>query len=123
MRHSALCLVLAPALLFGCAAPTPDRDGALHVLAAETFLADIAQNVAGDRLVVESLIAPGVDPHEFQSTPQDAIRLAQTQLLIVNGLGYESWLERSLAAAEDVQIVEASRWPYPRPRMAIPTCG
>jgi len=35
------------------------------VLAAETFLADIAQNVAGDRLRVESLIPPGVDPHEF----------------------------------------------------------
>ncbi len=96
MRHRAIPLVLLVAALSGCADSGRLALGTTRVLAAETFLADIAQNVAGDRLVVESLLAPGVDPHEFQATPQDAIRLARAQLLILNGLGYESWLENSM---------------------------
>jgi len=103
-----LLLSLAGALLFGCQPSASTPAAGLHVLAAETFLADIARHVAGDRLAVESLIPPGVDPHEFQTTPQDAIRLSSASLLIVNGLGYESWLERSLAAAGDVRVAEAA---------------
>jgi ABC-type Zn uptake system ZnuABC Zn-binding protein ZnuA len=44
----------------------------LRILAVETFLADIAQNVAGDRLKVESLLPLGADPHAFQPSPADA---------------------------------------------------
>jgi ABC-type Zn uptake system ZnuABC Zn-binding protein ZnuA len=84
-------------------------DGAARVLAAETFLADIAQNIAGDRLVVDSLLAPGIDPHEYQATPKDAIRIADAQVLIVNGLGYESWLDKSLEAGSTERLmVQAS---------------
>jgi ABC-type Zn uptake system ZnuABC Zn-binding protein ZnuA len=71
----------------------------VRVLAAETFLADMAQNVAGDHLQVESLLPPGVDPHEFQPAPQDAIKIAQSRVLIVNGLNYETWLQKSLQDA------------------------
>ncbi len=49
----------------------PSTAGAPRVLATETFLADIAQNVAGDRLQVESLIPLGMDPHAFDPAPQD----------------------------------------------------
>jgi ABC-type Zn uptake system ZnuABC Zn-binding protein ZnuA len=66
------------------------------VLAAESFLADIAQNVAGDRLTVETLVPPGVDPHEFEPAPQDIAKIAQSRMLIVNGLGYETWLQKTL---------------------------
>ena len=79
------------------AGPSMPSAGQLpRVLAAETFLGDIAQNVAGTRLTVETLLRPGIDPHEFQLAPQDAIRIAQSQVLIVNGLGYETWLAKSL---------------------------
>jgi ABC-type Zn uptake system ZnuABC Zn-binding protein ZnuA len=44
--------------------------GPVHVLAAESFLQDIAQNVAGDRLQVEYLVPAGIDPHTFELTPQ-----------------------------------------------------
>ena len=97
-RSLAAWIVLA-ALLSGCtarASTAPAQPGSLHVLATETFLGDIAQNVAGERLQVETLLPPGVDPHEFQPAPQDAIRIDQSQVLIVNGLGYETWLANSL---------------------------
>ncbi|MGE5072281.1 MAG: metal ABC transporter substrate-binding protein, partial [Anaerolineae bacterium] len=72
--------------------PSSGTTGGLRVLAAETWLADIAQNVAGQRVHVDALLPAGVDPHEFQPAPQDAIKLAQANVLIVNGLGYETWL-------------------------------
>ena len=63
-------------LLAACSAPPPRHQlhptaapGTPEVLAVETFLADIAQNVAGDRLKVEALIPIGVDPHAFEPTP------------------------------------------------------
>lgn len=97
--YGLLAIVLAAALLSGCAGPSvpgTSSGGLPKVLATETFLGDIAQNVAAGRVTVEILLRPGVDPHEFQPTPQDAIKIAQSQVLIVNGLGYETWLTRSL---------------------------
>jgi ABC-type Zn uptake system ZnuABC Zn-binding protein ZnuA len=105
-----LLLASATIAVFAACTPSVGPTGErLRVLAAETFLADIAQNVAGNRLTVDSLLTPGLDPHEFQPTPQDAIRIAQADLLIVNGLGYESWLEKLLEASSGgLRVVEAS---------------
>ena len=75
------------------------------VLATETFLADMAQNVAGDRLVVDALIPPGLDPHEFQPAPQDAIKIERAQVLIINGLGYESWMTKTAAELAEQKVV------------------
>lgn len=81
----------------------------LKVLAVESFLADIAQNVAGDRLVVESLIPYGLDPHTLEPTPQDITRIAQSQVLIINGAGFEEWLTETLTNAGGKRLViEAS---------------
>jgi len=109
MQTRLLLASVTTAVLTACApAVSPTSEG-LRVLAAETFLADIAQNVAGNRLAVDSLLTPGVDPHEFQPTPQDAIRIAQADVLLINGLGYESWLEKSLEASSGgLRVVEAS---------------
>jgi zinc/manganese transport system substrate-binding protein len=89
-------LLLVLVVVSSCGPQPARQPGPIRVLAAETFLADIAQNVAGDRLHVDSLLQPGLDPHEFQPAPQDAVRLAQSDVLIVNGAGYESWLAKSL---------------------------
>ena len=97
-------------LLASCgSAPTPAVGGPLKVLAVETFLGDIAQNIAGDRLKVDVLLPPGADPHAYQPTPQDVTRLAESQVLIINGAGYESWLSKTLEnAGSHGTILEAS---------------
>ncbi len=92
------------AIVVGACAPRPDATGSVpgrppKVLATTTFLADIAQNVAGNRLVVNSLLPPTANPHEFQPTPKDAITIAQSQVLVVNGLGYEPWLQNLLGTS------------------------
>jgi ABC-type Zn uptake system ZnuABC Zn-binding protein ZnuA len=106
-------ILLSLFLLFaaaGCQAARQSGQGALRVLAAETFLAEIAQAVAGDRLIVEALIPAGVDPHGFEPTPRDAARLAESQVFIVNGGGLEAWVERLLenAGGERVLIVASA---------------
>ncbi|MGE5073560.1 MAG: metal ABC transporter substrate-binding protein, partial [Anaerolineae bacterium] len=85
MRNTFLILGSMAILLASCALPSSPsaQPGSLQVLATATFLGDIAQNVAGQRLHVDVLVPPGVDPHEFQPAPQDAIRLAQSQVLII----------------------------------------
>ena len=81
----------------------------LKVLAVESYLADIAQNVAGERVKVDTLVPLGVDPHAFEPTPQDVARVAESQVLIVNGAGLEYWLEELLAnAGGDQQVIEAA---------------
>ncbi|HEY3310241.1 MAG TPA: metal ABC transporter substrate-binding protein [Anaerolineales bacterium] len=110
--QSSLFLLVAVSLLLAACATTPAARlaaGPVRVLAVETFLADIAQNVAGERLQVEALLPVGVDPHGYQPTPQDVIRLADSQLLITNGAGYEGWLAKTLDnAGGQRRLVQAS---------------
>ena len=75
---------------------TQSQPVTLNVLATESFLGDIAQNVAGNRIKIDTLLPVTIDPHEYEPKPQDMTRLAQSQVLIVNGLGYEAWLQKTL---------------------------
>jgi len=90
------CILVISLFLAACQPISSRTSGLPRVMAIETFLQDIAQNVAGERLKVESLLPPTVDPHEYQPKPLDVTRLAQSQVLIVNGLGYETWLQKTL---------------------------
>lgn len=81
----------------------------LRVLAVETFLADMAQNVAGDRLQVRSLLPIGADPHGFEPTPADLAKVAGCDLLIVNGAGFEGFLDQLVQnAGGEFRVVVAS---------------
>lgn len=79
------------------------------ILASTTFLADITQNVAGERLQVESLLPFGADPHSYQPIPQDVVKIADSDLLIVNGAEYELFLEGLIeSAGGERRVIEAS---------------
>jgi ABC-type Zn uptake system ZnuABC Zn-binding protein ZnuA len=97
-------------LLAGCQAATPQpASSGLKVLAVETFLADITRNIAGSRASVDSLIPVGLDPHAFEPAPKDVVRLAESQVLVVNGAGLESWLQPVLTnVGGQRQVIVAS---------------
>jgi ABC-type Zn uptake system ZnuABC Zn-binding protein ZnuA len=87
----------------------------LKVTAIETFLGDIAQNVAGNRVRVESLIPIGIDPHSFDPSPQDIVKLAQAQVIIANGAGFETWLQKVIDnTGEQATLIEAATGLTPR---------
>src|SRR5688572_8419956 len=85
------------------------------ILTSTTFLADIAQNIAGDRVRVDSLLPVGSDPHSYQPTPQDVAKIAHSKLLIINGVEYEHFLEGLLEnAGGEREVIEVSAGISPR---------
>ena len=110
-KYLLVMLLVWSGLLSACVAKTPSvQAGDLpRVLAVETFLADMAQNVAGDRLKVDALMPIGLDPHAFQPTPMDVAKIANSQVLIINGDGFETWLDETLKnAGGERLLVEAA---------------
>ncbi len=63
------------------------------MLATFTVLADLAQNVAGEHVRVESLTRPGTEIHGYEPTPSDLVRASGADLVLENGLGLEAWFE------------------------------
>lgn len=111
MRRLTAIVVVLTFVLSGCGrqATSLESPVGVDVLTTSTILADIARNVAGDRLVVESLLPAGADPHSYQPTPQDTAKLSQARLLIANGAGYEHFLEALLENVDGERaLVEAS---------------
>lgn len=80
----------------GGGAPEGGANGPPLVLATTTIVADLVRQVAGDRVRVESLMAPGIDPHSYRATPRDADRLAAADLVVASGLGLEGKLAELL---------------------------
>lgn len=81
------------------------QDGDIRVLASTTFLADIAQNVAGERVKVEALLPMGADPHSYQAAPADVVKVSESRVLILNGLEYEHFIETLLENADGERMV------------------
>ena len=67
-----------------------------------TVIADMAQNVAGDAAVVESITKAGAEIHGYQPTPRDIIRAQDADLILWNGMNLELWFEQFLANLRDV---------------------
>ncbi len=91
--------------LVGCGSTSQSSDRPLSILASTSFLADIAQNVAGERAHVEALLPVGADPHAYQATPADVVKISKSTVLIVNGLDYEHFLEPLLENADGERLV------------------
>lgn len=56
-------------------------------------LYEFASRVGGDRVDVSSLVAAGVEPHDWEPTPQDRLRVQSADMLVINGGGFESWAD------------------------------
>lgn len=69
------------------------------VIASFSILADIVRQIGGDQLSVTTLVPAMGDAHIFQPAPSDARALAQADILVANGLNFEPWLDRLVAAS------------------------
>ena len=72
------------------------------VLTTFTILADLARNVAGDRLLVESITKPGAEIHSYQFTPSDIVKTKGAKLIIENGLGLEAWFSKFMMSTGNI---------------------
>jgi zinc transport system substrate-binding protein len=77
------------------ALPAPAGERKLTILTTILPVYCFTANVAGDLARVENLLPPGVGPHDYQFTPRDLRRLAEADVIVLNGLELENWLERA----------------------------
>jgi len=94
------CAVLLAACGGGSAGSADGpSSGKLQVVAAENFWGSIATQLGGSKVEVQSIIVnPNTDPHSYEPTASDGVALAKSQMAIVNGIGYDAWASKLLAA-------------------------
>jgi len=83
----------------------------IKVVATTTVLADLVRNAGGDRVVVESLVPAGAEPHTFAPRPSDLRKIVDADVVVMNGLGLDDWLRPLAAEAKrpDAVLVELGR--------------
>jgi zinc/manganese transport system substrate-binding protein len=112
MKRSRLCVTVllvllaaaVAAMVAGCGGTAGSSAGSssagkLQVAAAENFWGSIAAQLGGEKVTVSSIIAnPDTDPHSYEPTAADGVTMARSQMAIVNGIGYDAWASKLLAA-------------------------
>ena len=101
-RRAVAGALVALLALVGCggAGPSAGGDRGLTVLTTFTVLQDIAQNVAGEHLQVESITKIGAEIHGYEPTPRDVAKASEADLILDNGLHLEAWFEQFVDSAE-----------------------
>jgi manganese transport system substrate-binding protein len=105
ITHAVLALVVVVLLTACTARPTPGTSDKPVVLTTFTVLADMAQNVAGDHLQVQSITKVGAEIHGYEPTPGDLRRAAQADLILDNGLNLEAWFGQFVEGFDVPHIV------------------
>jgi zinc/manganese transport system substrate-binding protein len=95
-----LCFLL---LLF-CQLSCRAAQEPMKIIALSSILAEIAEATGGDRVQAVSLVKPGVDPHEFEPSPEDMKKITGSDLVLASGKGIEGYLHK-LAAAGGQRLV------------------
>lgn len=111
MRSRLLPLLVVPALALAACTASGSADDALRVVASTDVYGDIAATVGGDRVEVTSIIdSSAKDPHSYEASARDRLAVSRADLVIVNGGGYDPFMEQLLEAddsdAEELTAVE-----------------
>ena len=89
----------------------PDKPAEkVKVLATFSILGDLVKNVGGDRVEVSTLVGPNADSHVYSPAPADARKVADANLVVANGLGFEGWIDRLVkSSGSKAPLVVASK--------------
>jgi len=102
-------LVLLATLGLALSTSTAGAIEPIKIVTSFSILADITRQIGGDRVSVDALVGPEEDAHVFDPAPRDAARISAAKLIIINGLGFEGWIDRLIKASGGVpRIVTAS---------------
>ncbi len=101
MRRALITLaVLALAACSPVSTPPSTSGAPISVLGAENFYGDLLAQIGGTRVTASSILSdPSADPHEYEASPAAAKLVADSKLVIVNGIGYDDFMEKLLGAS------------------------
>lgn len=118
----ALLGAMVAVLVSGCAAETESAGNSaghvesdVSVLASTDVYATLAEKVVGETVRIDAIVDdPAVDPHSYEATPQDRLRVEEADVLIANGGGYDPYLTLLAAAAGKTsavyQLIDGENW-------------
>ena len=86
-------------LTLACALGSSVSAQPLPVVTSFSILADLVRVVGGPHVEVTSLVGPNADAHIFNPTPADAKQIANAKLVVINGLGFEGWMDRLIKSS------------------------
>jgi len=114
--------VLALALLSGCGLQTgvaaaPEDPGAVRVVTTTNFITDVAREVGGERVSVEALMGPGVDPHQYKPSAGDVARLSSADVVLYGGLELEGKMDEVFEEFAESRPTVAVTRDLPRDRL------
>lgn len=105
MKKTWLLAALTVACITACNGgkdAAPEAGGKKRILTTFTIIQDMAQNVAGDAAIVESITKPGAEIHDYEPTPMDLVKVRHADMVLWNGMGLERWFEKFLQQAKVV---------------------
>lgn len=115
-RKSLLNLILTSLIIFiGITDSAIASEKKFKVVTTFTVIQDIAQNVAGDAAIVESITKVGAEIHEYDPTPKDITRALSADLILWNGLNLELWFKRFFEDIKNVPAVVVTEGIEPMP--------
>jgi zinc/manganese transport system substrate-binding protein len=91
LRHLLASLLF---VFLAWSSPALARDPPLKVVASFSVLADLVKEIGGDRVAVVSIVGPDADAHVYEPTPSDVMAIAGANVIVMNGLGFEGWMDR-----------------------------
>ncbi len=102
-------LVIVSLFLIGCSVKTttapPAAGDKLKVVATTSFVGDVVGVIAGQAVEMIVLLEPGQNPHAYQPAPQDRVNVSEADLIFVNGLGLEQFLDDLIAGTGNADAV------------------
>jgi zinc/manganese transport system substrate-binding protein len=108
LRQSLRFLAPICLLLSACSANNSPDSERVNVVVTTTILGDVVSVIGGENIDLNVLLPADSDPHTFEPAPRDAAIVSEADLLVVNGLGLETFLDPLLENAGDTVVVTAS---------------
>jgi zinc/manganese transport system substrate-binding protein len=101
MRQLTVLAVLAALLAAGpLTAAVAETSGKINAIGVENEYADVISQIGGNYANVQAIVTdPNTDPHTFEATPKVAQEIAAAELIVENGVGYDSWVDKIMSAA------------------------
>lgn len=114
LRHSLLALCGLALILAGCTQGTQSSivEGKLNVVTSFYPIAFLTEQIGGEYVNTINLIPTGIEPHDWTPKSRDLHNASNAQLLLVNGAGFETWLDdftKGLDSSSQVKILEVSK--------------
>ena len=101
-------------VLVGCSSKSNTNNSSsgekIKIVTSVNFYAEVAKSIAGDKAEVSSIISSSsVDPHDFEPTAQDAKKVSDSSIAILNGGGYDSWFEKLTDNNKNITKIDGAK--------------